>query len=86
MGRLLVGEDVTRSRPIAEIGLIAPRPIMIIHSQGDRLIPVAHANDLAAAAAVTPWIIPGGGHVDTYAHDPAAYLARISTFFAASLR
>lgn len=85
-GQVIVGEDIARSRPIDEIGRIAPRPVLIIHAKGDELIPVAHAYLLAAAAGVEPWIIPGNGHVDTYPHEPRQYVERVATFFEAGLR
>lgn len=81
MGRLVVGEDIAASRPIDEIGRIAPRPLLIVHAADDPVISVEHARRLAAAAGVEPWIMAGDSHTDTFSHDPAAYAARVGTFF-----
>lgn len=87
MGRLIVGEDIGSARPIAEIGRIAPRPVLLIHARGDELIPASDSERLAAAApSAQLWLIPAAGHVQTYAYDPDAYVERVATFFADSLR
>jgi uncharacterized protein len=84
--RLLVGEDITRSRPVDEIGAIAPRPVLLIHARGDRLIPLSHAERLARALPESQlWISDAERHVGTYNHDPEAYIERVATFFEGNL-
>jgi dipeptidyl aminopeptidase/acylaminoacyl peptidase len=85
VGQFIVGEDITRSRPVEEIARIAPRPVLIIHSADDPVIPSAHSIQLANAAQIEPWIIPGTNHVNGYAHDPTVYIERIEAFFAQAL-
>lgn len=59
MIRLLYGYNIAASRPIDEIGKIAPRPIFLAHCQHDELIPVSNMQQLAAVAQnVQTWIIP----------------------------
>lgn len=83
---VLVGEDVIKFRPVDEIKHIAPRPVFIIHSQGDTLIPVDHAYHLKEALpSAELWVIDSKGHTNTYTHDKEQYLARVSAFFDASL-
>jgi fermentation-respiration switch protein FrsA (DUF1100 family) len=86
MGRLFVGEDIGASRPVDEIGRIAPRPVLIIHAAGDDVIGVDHAARLGVAAGVTPWVIDGDSHTDTYTALPDAYAERAARFFAEALR
>ncbi len=85
--QLLTGEDVRHARPVGELDRIASRPLLFIHASGDGLIPVAHAHQLVAAApGAALWIIPGTSHVDTYGHDPDAYIERVTTFFDDALK
>lgn len=86
MGRLVVGEDLASLRPVDEIRRLAPRPVLIVHAAGDPVIGVDHAHRLAAAAGVTPWIIPGDSHTDTFTHAPDAYAERVAAFFTRALR
>lgn len=84
--RLMNGEDISCARPVAEIGAIAPRPVLLIHAQGDGLIPLAHAHQLKAALPTADlWIVPTEEHAKTYNHDPAGYVQRVATFFHSSL-
>jgi pimeloyl-ACP methyl ester carboxylesterase len=58
MVRLFYGYDIAASRPIDEIGKIAPRPIFMTHCQNDKLIPVDNLQQLLGVAQNTQtWII-----------------------------
>jgi pimeloyl-ACP methyl ester carboxylesterase len=46
MVKLFYGYDITASRPIDEIGKIAPRPIFLAHCQNDNLVPIANMEQL----------------------------------------
>ncbi|MBK8047475.1 MAG: alpha/beta fold hydrolase [Anaerolineales bacterium] len=84
MAHLLVGEDLTQARPVEEIGRIAPRPLLMIHCQADDYIPVENLTALAAAApGAETWVItsPDCHHSEGFNVDPAAYAARVTTFF-----
>jgi pimeloyl-ACP methyl ester carboxylesterase len=50
MVKLFYGYDITASRPIDEIGKIAPRPIFLAHCQNDGLIPISNMEQLLRAA------------------------------------
>lgn len=86
MGRLVVGEDIAASRPVDEIGRLAPRPVLIVHAAGDDVIAQSHAERLAAVAGVEPWIVAGDSHTDTFTAAPAAYAERVAIFFLTALR
>ncbi len=86
MGRLLLGYDLASAQPVAEIGKVAPRPVLIIHNVRDRLIPVNHARRLAAAYPLAEtWEVADGEHAQAYFADPQAYTDRVATFFRRSL-
>ena len=85
-------EVLTRARigaasPIAIVGQIAPRPILFIHGSTDRLIPLANAQALYAAASEPKelWIIPGVAHASAYHQVQDEYLHRLDQFFTATL-
>jgi fermentation-respiration switch protein FrsA (DUF1100 family) len=70
------------SRPVAAIGRIAPRPMLIIHSQEDTLVPAADAMMLKGAMpGAELWIIPGIDHVEGYKQNPLEFTHRIGEFF-----
>jgi uncharacterized protein len=60
-------------------------PLLILHPQDDKIIPVEHARELAEAAAgndnVRVWILPGGAHGATDAIDREWTYAVYRTFF-----
>lgn len=74
-------------RPIAVIGQLAPRPLLIIHGACDAVTPVAHAQQLYDAAGVGKalWIAAGAHHCGAYFLNRQEYVARVADFFARSL-
>jgi pimeloyl-ACP methyl ester carboxylesterase len=87
IGQLLFGHDIIAANPVDEVGRIAPRPLLIVHGTADRLIPIAHAEQLKAAApAAELWVVAGAGHAGSYRADPQAYVAKVVGFFEKSLR
>ena len=85
--RLMFGYDLCASRPVDEIGRIAPRPVLIIHSTSDALVPVANAMQLKAAAPFAEtWIVTGSEHARIYNSDPATYSQKVIDFFERNLK
>ncbi len=79
-----LGYNVTDARPETLIGRISPRPILIIHSGEDKLIPVANARRLYARAGEPKdlWITPAGDHAWGPAQEfPEEYRARVLDFW-----
>lgn len=74
---------MSQVKPVAEIGTISPRAIMLVHGEQDGLIPVANAHELYAAAREPKelYLIPNAGHQDMVAPGGAAYAEAITTFF-----
>lgn len=85
VGRFMVGEDLTRARPVEEVDDIV-QPVLLIHGAEDSFTPVEHGRQLAAAApGAEYWEVPGAGHAASYKADPQAYVERVAGFFEASL-
>lgn len=58
--------------PLPTMAKISPLPLLILHGDRDRIVPVHHAR-LLYDAALEPkqlWIVPGAGHIQTMG-DPA---------------
>jgi uncharacterized protein len=71
------------SDPLRVVGSIAPRPLLIIHGQEDRLILVSNA-ELLYAAAQEPkelWTLPEVGHARALETVPEVYQQRVAGFF-----
>jgi dipeptidyl aminopeptidase/acylaminoacyl peptidase len=84
--RWLTGVDLRRFRPLDLAGALVSRPVLLIHSEGDRLVPCEHARRLARAIGARLWITPSiGCHLSSYRSDPDAYELRVHDFFAGAL-
>ncbi len=59
-------------------------PVLLIHGEGDGLVPCDMAGRIAEACAssVTLLTVPGAGHGMSYYADTPAYTAALETFFA----
>jgi uncharacterized protein len=82
MTRILYGYDVCDARPVTEIGRLAPRPVLLIHTVRDQTIAYSHADQMKAALpSAELWMAGGLEHARNYNADPAAYLAKVTAFF-----
>lgn len=77
------GYRFSHARPIDAIGKIAPRPVMIIHGEDDKITPSSHAHALYAAAGEPRrlWVAPGLDHCGAYFADRPGYCKRVIDFF-----
>jgi uncharacterized protein len=82
----LIGANLSDTRPLAEIGQIAPRAVMLIHSADDQnaTTPLSGERLLYAAAGQPKeeWIAPSGGHIGALRAHTAEYEQRVLAFFA----
>lgn len=71
-------------RPVDVIAALAPRPILLLHGEADRIIPVEHARALAAAAGPGLDLVTfaGADHCGGYFLDRPGYIARVAGFLA----
>lgn len=74
--------------PISVIATLAPKPVLIIAGEGDKLIPADNGRKLFAAAADPKelWIIPGADHGGTLAVAGSEYEKRVGEFFDKNLK
>lgn len=97
MMRLLFGNDISESRPIDQIGKIAPRPIFMAHCKQDNFVPFSQMDELLTVAQNTQtWQIANcdqhskgldlvpehlNGHAIGYSLQPEDYTQRVVQFF-----
>ncbi len=70
-----VGGDPRRTQPIAMIGLIEDIPLLLIHGDADRTVPMRDANRLVAAApdGTRHLVIEGADHTQGHHLDAERY-------------
>lgn len=87
--KIWFGIDPLENEPKRALARLGDRPVLIIHSSVDNLIPVNEAYELQKAGAANPnlelWIAQGSGHVTAFADNKEEYLRRVITFFDANL-
>ena len=81
IGRLLTGVALRGVSPLRAAAALQGRPVLVIHSEGDRFIPVADGRAIAAACRAALWTTDTPGHVGAYRADPDGYAARVMAFF-----
>jgi alpha-beta hydrolase superfamily lysophospholipase len=82
MVRLRFGFDLTEARPVQEMSAISPRPMLIIHSKTDELVPEQQAEQLRAAyPQAEAWILDGPEHARSFNAYPQEYSQRVNAFF-----
>lgn len=87
MTQVLFGYDVCMAQPVREIGRIAPRPVLLIHSTTDQMVALSHFEKLAAAAPfAATWVVSGPEHARIYNADPVAYSRQVTDFFDTGLK
>lgn len=74
-------------RPVEQIGLISPRPVMIIHGLADGAVPADSGQRLYEAAKEPKvlWSEAGVGHLEMYYLKQAEYERRVIEFFDTAL-
>jgi len=82
------GVSLAMVRPVAVVGRISPRPILIIHGLADTFIPPVNSRRIYAAAGQPKavWWVPGAGHTGAYAVERAVYERRVVAFFRRALK
>jgi dipeptidyl aminopeptidase/acylaminoacyl peptidase len=85
IGRLLTGVDLRGVRPLDAAPRLAGRPVLVIHSDGDRFVPPEDSRCLARAIGAECWTTPTRGHIGSYRALRADYPQRVLQFFLAKL-
>lgn len=81
-GARMLGVDPAKVAPEEWIGKIAPRPVLLVHGEADRLIPVEHARRLlhAGGPTVRLWTVPGAAHARSIRTAPRDYARHLDAF------
>jgi pimeloyl-ACP methyl ester carboxylesterase len=74
-------DELDAARALEAAGI----PTMLLHAEGDEVVPVEHTRELAAAAPSAEVVIVPGGHHRSVAHDPELQAVTIR-FLLRSLR
>ena len=84
--RLRLG-GLDASDPIEVVGRIAPRPLLLMHGDADRVIPLQHSRELFARAGEPKqlWVAEGAHHAALFNAHPDEWTARVLDFLAAAL-
>ena len=75
-----LGGDPRDTEPIRMVGLVEPVPLLLIHGEADRTVPLADGRRLAAAAGPSAehWTVPGADHAGSHATMPQEYEAHVT--------
>ncbi|MFM7322807.1 MAG: alpha/beta hydrolase [Armatimonadota bacterium] len=81
-GARRLGVDPASVAPEEWIARIAPRPVLLVHGEADRLIPVEHAHRLhrAGGDSVELWTVPGAAHARSIRTSPSEYARHLDAF------
>ncbi|MBU6257810.1 MAG: hypothetical protein KGO01_05255 [Burkholderiales bacterium] len=85
LARRLTGVDLQRLRPVETARALVGRPVLVIHSEGDRYVPVADARAIAKACGGALWTTPTQRHIGRYGGGPQAYTERAQAYFGGHL-
>ncbi|WP_126428447.1 alpha/beta hydrolase [Brevibacillus marinus] len=86
---LLLRANPRQVQPYLAAQKLAPRPLLLIHGLADETVPYQNSCRLIEAADnphAQLWLVPGAGHVRSYAANPGEYSERVITFLQQSLR
>ncbi|MFV0458092.1 MAG: alpha/beta hydrolase [Actinomycetales bacterium] len=80
--RLRYGYQFAHVAPEQAIGALAPRPLLLLHGDADRIIPLEHAHRMFAAAGEPKELVifPGAEHCGGYFADRQGYIDRVADF------
>ena len=81
---LRTGTSLYAARPVRTVAQIAPRPVLIIHSRADRVVPFISGEALYAAAREPKefWVLKDARHISAIFRRPQEFRRRLSDFFA----
>ncbi|MBC8103034.1 MAG: alpha/beta fold hydrolase [Cytophagales bacterium] len=86
-GETMLGVHCDQIAPLAAMGRIFPRPVLLIHGQEDRLIAPENSRRIWAASPgnTTLWEVPGAEHVRSVYVAREEYARRVTEFLDAAL-
>ncbi len=56
--------------PLPVVSKVSPIPLLLIHGDQDKVVPLHHGQELFAAAQQPKefWLVPGGAHIEAFRH------------------
>ncbi len=83
-----LGADPRDLEPARIIGLVEPVPVLLIHGDADRTVPLADGQRLAdlAGPGAEHWIVPGADHSQAHATAGQDYERRVTDFLRVAMR
>jgi fermentation-respiration switch protein FrsA (DUF1100 family) len=81
-----VGLEIGMVNSAQDLATMSPRPVLIIHSDADNLLPLRHAEDLyeAAAGPKELWVVHGLPHTNAIWGNRKQYERRVLSFLEAA--
>jgi alpha-beta hydrolase superfamily lysophospholipase len=81
------GVRVRQFRPVDHVERIAPRPVLLMHSELDEIVPLEHFYQIGGRLPPESerWLIEGCGHVAASSERAEEYLERVAGFFRRAL-
>jgi uncharacterized protein len=81
-----LGEDPRALEPIRTLPLLEDLPVLLIHGEADRTVPIREGRRLAGVPgpATEHWTVPGAGHSASHRTEPEAYEQRVGAFLRAA--
>ena len=82
-----LGADPRSTEPIRMVPLLEGMPLLLIHGDADRTVPITEGRRLAAAAppGTDHWVVPGADHGTAHSVDPVGYESRVTDFLRRAL-
>ncbi len=76
-----LGADPRETEPRHMIGLVESLPLLLIHGDADRTVPIEDGRRLAAAGGPNTehWVVPGADHSAGHATSPDEYERRVTS-------
>jgi dienelactone hydrolase len=85
LGRLLSGLDIGHRPPLGSLDTLRNRAVLIIQGKGDRVVPPAASQALAAACGAHLWLTASKTHAGTLHEALPLYITRVVDFFSQHL-
>lgn len=85
LGRLLSGVDLGRRPWLGDLPALRHRAVLVIHGQGDQLVPPSVARAVAQACGARLWLTASHSHAGTLHEALPLYITRVVDFFCQSL-
>lgn len=79
---MVTGLDPEQVSPVKAVPALSPRPLLLIHGEADRDIPVKNSKTVYEAAGdnAVLWVVPGADHLKSHARTGKDYVDKVIEF------